>query len=133
MSLMRMHWKRKDQPVALVVLLWVSVYLLARGALEMPGWPAAVRVVIAVAPVPLFVWLLFRLMKAVSNLDELERRIQLEALAMAFPLVFVLLMTLGLLELAVPLNPDDWSYRHVWALLPALYFFGLWRARRRYQ
>jgi hypothetical protein len=119
--------------VALVVLLWVSVYLLARGALEMPGWPAAVRVVIAVAPVPLFVWLLFRLMKAVSNLDELERRIQLEALAMAFPLVFVLLMTLGLLELAVPLNPDDWSYRHVWALLPALYFFGLWRARRRYQ
>jgi hypothetical protein len=130
---MRMHWKRKDQPVALVVLLWVSVYLLARGALEMPGWPAAVRVVIAVAPVPLFVWLLFRLMKAVSNLDELERRIQLEALAMAFPLVFVLLMTLGLLELAVPLNPDDWSYRHVWALLPALYFFGLWRARRRYQ
>ena len=45
----------------------------------------------------------------------------------------VVLMTLGLLDLARPLNPDDWSPRHVWAMMPALYFLGLARARRRYQ
>jgi hypothetical protein len=130
---MRMHWKRKDQPVAFAALMWVSVYLLARGVLELPNLSTALRIAIAVAPVPLFLWLLNRMVKAVTRLDELEQRIQLEALATAFPLVFVLLMTLGLLELAVPLNPDDWSYRHVWALLPLVYFFGLWRARQRYQ
>ena len=66
-------------------------------------------------------------------MDELERRIELEALAFAFPITVVLLMTLGLMELAMPLNRDDWSYRHVWALMPTLYFIGLWRAKRRYQ
>lgn len=133
MSLMRMHWKRKDQPVAFAVALWISVYLLARGVLELPNLATWLRVVTAVAPAPLFIWVIVRIMKSVSQLDELERRIQLEALAMAFPAVFVLLMTLGLLELAVPLNPNDWSYRHVWALLPSVYFFSLWRARQRYQ
>ncbi len=44
----------------------------------------------------------------------------------------VILMTLGLLELAVQLNADDWSYRHIWALMPALYYAGLLRAKRRY-
>jgi len=44
----------------------------------------------------------------------------------------LLLMTLGLMELAVTLNPDDWSYRHVWAMLPMLYLAGLVFARRRY-
>ena len=72
-------------------------------------------------------------MKGVGRMDELERRIELEALAFAFPIAVVLLMTLGLLDLATPLNPDDWSLRHVWAMMPALYFMGLWRAKRRYQ
>jgi hypothetical protein len=44
----------------------------------------------------------------------------------------LLLMALGLLELAVPLSRDDWSYRHVWAMLPILYYGGLALARRRY-
>ena len=29
-------------------------------------------------------------------------------------------MTLGLLQLAIDLPPEDWSYRHVWAYLPLL-------------
>ncbi len=72
-------------------------------------------------------------MKGVSQMDELERRIELEALAFAFPIAVVLLMTLGLLDVAIPLNPDDWSLRHVWAMMPVLYYIGLWRAKRRYQ
>lgn len=41
--------------------------------------------------------------------------------------------TLGRLDLATTLNPDDWSPRHIWAMMPALYFLGLWRAKRRYE
>ena len=45
----------------------------------------------------------------------------------------VLLMTLRLLDVAITLNPDDFSVRHIWAMLPLLYYVGLWRAKARYQ
>ena len=66
-------------------------------------------------------------------MDELQRRIELEALGFAFPAVLVILMTMGLLDVAVTLNPDDFSLRNTWLLLPVLYYVGLWRAQRRYQ
>jgi hypothetical protein len=113
--------------------LWMAIYAVSRGLLELDVAPTAGRVAIALLPVPFFVWWLWTWMKGVSQMDELERRIELEALAFAFPIAVVLLMTLGLLDLAMPLNPDDWSPRHVWAMMPALYFMGLWRAKRRYQ
>ena len=114
-------------------LLWASVYMLSRGLLELDIQPSAARIAIALLPTPFFVWWLWTWMKGVSQMDELERRIELEALAFAFPIAVIVLMTLGLLDLAVPLNPDDWSMRHVWAMMPALYYAGLWRAKRRYQ
>ena len=114
-------------------LLWVAFYVVARGLLETAIAPQSLRIAIALLPVPFFVWWLWTWMKGVGQMDELERRIELEALAFAFPIAVVLLMTLGLLDLATPLNPDDWSLRHVWAMMPALYFMGLWRAKRRYQ
>jgi hypothetical protein len=45
----------------------------------------------------------------------------------------VQLMTLGLLQLAVELPVEDWSYRHVWIYLPLFYFAGLGLAWRRYK
>ena len=114
-------------------LLWASIYMLSRGLLELDIQPSAARIAIALLPTPFFVWWLWTWMKGVSQMDELERRIELEALAFAFPIAVIVLMTLGLLDLAVPLNPDDWSMRHVWAMMPALYYAGLWRAKRRYQ
>ena len=115
-------------------LLWGSTYLLSRGLLELSTiTDEDVRVLIALAPVPVFIWFLWIWMKGLGAMDELQRRIELEALAFAFPVCVVMLMTLGLLELARQLNPDDWSYRHIWALMPALYYAGLWRAKRRYQ
>jgi hypothetical protein len=89
-------------------------------------------VVAALAPTPVAAGALLALIRSARDLDELEKRIQLEALGVAFVLAILLLMTLGLIELAIPLNRDDWSFRHVWAMLPMLYFGGLVMARRRY-
>lgn len=44
----------------------------------------------------------------------------------------VLLMLLALVQLAMPLNMEDWSYRHVWIYMPIFYLGGLTIARRRY-
>ena len=114
-------------------LLWASVYLLSRGLLELTIPSAAARVAIALLPTPFFIYYLWTWMKGVSEMDELQRRIELEALGFAFPAAVVFLMTIGLLDLAVTLNPDDWSLHHVWLMLPLLYYVGLFRAKRRYE
>ncbi len=114
-------------------LLWVSTYAISRGMLELPDLDRSVRILIALAPLPLFVWFLWIWRNGVASMDELRRRIELEALAFAFPICVVGFMTLGLLQLAIPFNPDSWSYRDTWAMMPALYYAGLWRAMRKYE
>src|SRR5262245_30081801 len=111
---------------------WLLSYFLVRLLLEQGGgvW---LRVVAALLPLALFVLLLLAITRGIRGMDELQRRIHLEALGVAYPLAMLLLMTLGLLEQAIDLPPDDLSYRHVWALLPLFYLFGLVIARRRYE
>ncbi len=119
--------------VIFTALTWVLVYLLTRRLLEngqlLQGW----RIVVALAPMVPFTFFLAFMLAGIRSMDELQRRIQLEALAIAFPLAILLFMLLGLLELAIPLSPQDWSYRHTWSYLPLFYFIGLAIASRRYQ
>jgi hypothetical protein len=117
--------------VAAVALSMVT-YLAARIVLELDTIATWQRVAAAIAPVPFFVWALFELTRGARQLDEMQRRMHLEALAVAYPLTVTLLMTLGLLELAVPLNRNDWSYRHVWQMQAIIYLAGLTLAYRRY-
>jgi hypothetical protein len=90
------------------------------------------RVPIALLPTPFFAWYLWTWMRGVASMDELQRRIELEALGFAFPASLVFLMTVGLLDLAVTLDPEDFSLHHLWLMLPMLYYIGLWKAKRRY-
>ena len=115
------------------VFLFISTWFIARGVLELEGTSPALRIVAALLPVPPFSFMLWKIIRGVRLMDELEQRIHLEALAVAFPLALILLMTLGLMELATKLPPEDFSYRHVWAFLPIFYFGGLALARRRYR
>jgi hypothetical protein len=108
------------------------LFFAARFALEATALEAWQRIAIAVVPLPAFAWFLWEFVHSVQDGDELERRVQLEALAVAFPLTLLLVMTLGLLQIAVPLPPEDWSYRHILPLLYVFYMVGLMRARRRY-
>lgn len=118
--------------VALSATLALLLFFAARLGLELTGLPTWARVLVALAPVPALAWFLWEFVCSVSQADELERRVQLEALAVAFPLSLLLLMTLGLLQIAIPLPPEDWSYRHIWPLLYVFYLVGLMVARRRY-
>ena len=115
-------------------LLAVAVYfgalmLLRGGLLEGP-----LRIFVAMLPVPFFVFLLVAQVRYLRQLDEMQQRIQLEALAIAFPAVLLLLLTLGLLQAAgVAIPQEDWSYRHIWIFALAFYAVGVTVARRRYQ
>jgi len=113
--------------------LFVLTYFVARMVLEQEEMAESLRVLAALLPVAPFAWMLWEIIKGVRSMDELEQRIQLEALVVAYPLTLILLMTLGLLEIAIKLPPEDLSYRHVWAMLPVFYFLGLAIAKRRYR
>jgi hypothetical protein len=124
---------RRDWVVGVIVVgAWVLSYLGARAALEMqlPTW---LRVTVALVPVLPTALLLWCAIAGIRGMDELHRRVHLEALAVAYPLAILLIMTLGLLQLAIDLSPHDWSYRHVWPFLFIFYFLGLTLAWRRYQ
>lgn len=122
-------------PAVLAVgfLLWAITFIGARAVLEGSTVSGVGRVLLALVPLPFFIVALVGVIQRIRAMDELERRIQLEALAVAFPLSLVLLMTLALLEVAQPLDPRNWSYRHLWPFPILFYTIGLALARRRYQ
>ena len=114
-------------------LLWLVLYFAIRLVVEAnPGLPSGVRLGLAFIPTPIFALFLWLFIKGIRSADELERRIQLEALGVAFPLGVLLLTTLGLVQRAVELNFQDWSYNHVWPFFVIFYLGGLMLARRRY-
>lgn len=117
----------------LAVAVFLVLYFIARLVLKQPDLAQSLRVTVALLPIPVFALFLLSFIRGLKALDELERRIQLEALVIAFPLAILFIMTLGLLELAVPLSPENWSYRHIWPFLTMFYFIGLAIARKRYQ
>jgi hypothetical protein len=97
---------------------------------QIEGWVKSCYRASSILP---FVLFLSMVLAEIRSLDELWRRIHLEALAIAFPLAVLLLMILGLMELATGLSPDDWSYRHVWIFLPIFYVIGVLVSVRRYK
>jgi hypothetical protein len=118
---------------ATAITTWFLAYFGARAGLEATTLTPTVRVLIALVPALPFAWFLTVLIRGMRELDELHRKVQLEALAIAYPVLTLILMTLGLLELAVPLPAEDLSYRHVWGFTPIIYFASVTIIWRRYQ
>jgi hypothetical protein len=108
----------------------VARLALDKGLRLEPTWLRVAAALLPVVPTAVFLWFV---VAAVRGLDELHRRVHLEALVIAYPLAILLLVTLGFLQLAIDLNPEDWSYRHVWVYLPFFYFLGLAIAWSRYR
>ena len=125
--------RRSSIPVLSSAVLWFLLYFAARVLLKRDDLEAWARVVIALVPLVPFAFCLLSIVRAIRAMDEMERKIHLEALAFAYPLATFLLMTLALMQRAVSLSFEDWSYAHVWFYLPVFYLFGLMRAARRYE
>lgn len=112
---------------------WVGSYLVALLLQKYLVLPNALKIMVALIPVIPFVFFVRRYVAHLRKLDELHRRVHFEALAFAFPLAILLLMTLGLLERTHVLTPANWSYRQVWFYLPFFYLVGLTISWRRYR
>jgi hypothetical protein len=109
------------------------IYVAAIAALRLIEMPRAAQIPVALAPLPVFAFYLVRWIRAMRQLDELQRLIQLEALAIAFPLALLVILALGLLQMieALPMRLAD--YLRLWPVVFWLYFLGLFIARKRYR
>jgi hypothetical protein len=127
--------RRFAMPALAVPLLWGLAYTAARFLLDQdlhlePAWLRVAIAFFPTVPTAIFLWCM---VAHVRSLDEMQQRVHLEALVIAYPLAILLLSTLGLLQLAIDLPMEDWSYRHVWVYLPLFYVLGLAITWRRYQ
>jgi hypothetical protein len=109
--------------------LWLATYVFARLAIEGDAIEGHARLVVALAPAVPFSLFLVWMIEGLRRLDELERRIQLEALALAFPGAVIFLMTLGLIGLIYDVAG---FMSRVWVVVMLLYFAAHAVVTRRY-
>jgi hypothetical protein len=112
--------------------IWLLAYFLARYGMH--AWAPVGHWDIAVASIPLvtFFWFAYEVQRVLRHIDELQRRIHLEALAMAFLLVLLCLMGIGLLE-ETPKGRIVLPFRDLWFALLPLYGVCYLAARRHYR
>jgi len=107
------------------VLLVGSIELVTHVAVARP-W----RDVIALSPMLPAAAMAWVILRELRRMDELQRRIQLEALGFSFAGTAILTFSYGFLE---GLGYPKLSMFSVWPILAVLWVVGLVLARRRYQ
>jgi CDP-diglyceride synthetase len=136
-----MNATRADLPVrrspatwryVIVPAAFVLAYFAARGGIESSELGSGAALAWALLPVPIFAFVIWCYARAVRGMDELERRIQLEGLALAFPIALLVAFTAGLLDLAGFHGKGNWDLPRLWPLLLLPYWLGIALARRRY-
>ena len=124
----------RGQARAIPFLIAFSVaYVGAIALLHFVTMPRGAQILVALAPTPVFGLYLWRAIQGMRRLDELEQRIQLEALAIAYPVTLIVLMTLGLLQVVDALPPRYAEFLKIWPVVAWLYVIGVFVARKRYR
>lgn len=113
-------------------ILWAVVYIACLLIVKKFEPSKTVGFILSFMPTITFVLFIYNFIKGVGSMDEVERRIQLEAAVWGFTLGLLLIMTLGLLDLVVTLNKEDWGYRHLVPYFFVFYFFGIFISKRKY-
>ena len=113
-------------------ILWVVTYIICLLIVKELELSKTVGIFLSFVPAVAFAFFIYNFIKGVSAMDEVERRIQLEAAVWGFTLGLLMLMTLGLLDLVVKLNKEDWGYRHLIPYFFTFYFLGIFITKRKY-
>jgi hypothetical protein len=124
--------RRHARAFVIVPVLFVAAYFAARGGIENTAAGSKTALAFALLPVPFLAAFLWIYARGVGMMDELERRIHLEALALAFPVALLVVFTAGLLDLAGFHGEDNWDLPRLFPLVLLPYWFGLFRARKKY-
>lgn len=112
---------------------WMVLYLLALYVLKHAPQGVWYGVPLALLPAPAFAWFVWCVIGELRQADELQRRVNLEGLAFAFPAAMLLVMVLGLLELVGAQPEGVFTFQLLWSWFPPLYGIGVAIAWKRYR
>lgn len=115
---------------AAALVAYVAVLILSLAALARADLSAAVRAAISLAPMLPGLLLCWAVVRQLRRLDELQLRIQFEALGFAFAASALLTFSYGFLEIA---GLPKLSLFVVWPLMAVMWMLGLLIAARRYR
>ena len=124
--------KSEGNKILLYAILWAAVYIGCLLIVKKLEPAKTLGVIISFIPTITFGLFLYNFIKGINVMDEVERRIQLEATVWGFSLGLLLLMTLGLLDFVVILKKEDWGYTHLIPFFFVFYFMGIFISRRKY-
>jgi hypothetical protein len=124
--------KHLNDRVLIYAVIWCLSYVGSLFALKTLDIPKEAGIVLTVITVLAFALFTYKYYRSIFFMDEVQIKIQMEAVVIAFSLGLLLLMALGLLELIITLNKNDWSYRYLVPLFVAFYFLGLFISKRKY-
>jgi len=113
-------------------ILWAVTYITCLLILKTLEPNKTLGIVLSFIPTLTFGLFIYNFIKSIGTMDEVERRIQLEAAVWGFSLGLLLLMTLGLLDLVIKLKKEDWGYTHLIPYFFTFYLIGLFISKRKY-
>ena len=124
--------KHLHDRVLIYAVIWCLSYVGSLFALKTLDIPKEAGIALTIITVLAFALFIYKYYRSIYFMDEVQIKIQLEAVVIAFSLGLLLLMSLGLLDLIITLNKNDWSYRDLIPFFIAFYFFGLFISKRKY-
>jgi hypothetical protein len=103
------------------------VSALMLGSLDLATLP---RMLVALLPVPFFLWFIVAEVRWVRQMDEFHRRVVADALAAAFPATILLAVAIDGLQRGGFLS--DWTIGDLWPGMALLWVPALWISWLRY-
>jgi hypothetical protein len=92
---------------------------------------SALAMVILLLPIAPFAWATREWVKVIRSGDELERRIQIEALSLTFPAALFVIMAHPVLSLVLGL--PGMNLRYLWMFPAMIYFMVFWGTWAKYR
>jgi hypothetical protein len=124
--------KNAFRKVVFFAALWILSYTICLLTIKKASPDTTFGIILSFIPVVTFGFFIYSIIKGVASMDEVQIRMQMEAVVIAFSLVLLTLMTLGLLDLVITLKKEDWGYRHLFPYFVIFYFIGLIISKRKY-
>lgn len=121
-----------NERVLIYAILWCLSYIGSIFAIKMLTIPIEASIMLTIVSASAFALFIYKFFRSIYFMDEVQIKLQMEAFVLAFALGLLLLMTLGLIELYLDLNPKDWNYRFLVPIFILFYFIGLFIAKRKY-
>jgi len=124
--------KHVNDRVIVYAIIWAMSYIGSLLALRSYDFPFEAGILLTLITALAFAVFMYKYYRSIFFMDEVQIKVQMEAIVIAFSLGLLLLMTLGLIDLFTTLNQENWSHRHLFPIFIAFYFGGLFVSARKY-